>query len=80
MLIVVIMQCFRTLVDCALNIAHMPQRFMFHTKVLRHTAFSDGAKTNDREGWRLAREWQCYISIYLSTRLLYVAVFTSHRV
>lgn len=33
-----------------------------------------------RGGCRVVWEWQCYISVYLSTRLLCVALFTSHRI
>lgn len=35
----------------SLKFPHHASVFMSHTEVLRHSAFSDGAKNNDMEGW-----------------------------
>lgn len=74
MFIIMSMQCFGALVDWALKFPLMPPH-VSQTEVLRHTAFSDGAKTYWYGG--VAAEWQSYMSVYLLTRLLYVALFTS---
>lgn len=81
---IIIMQCFRARVDEALNhplhasVFDAPYRSAMVTLPLVTVL----KKKSGGDWCRVAREWQCYISVYLSTRLSpsFAAVLTSHPI